>query len=131
MHKDLYNNVVEKLALNVQAIASDTDTAGNIIDTAGYESASICTFLGAVSAGDLTISKIEESDDSAMASATEIPAARLIGSFSTLDTANTITSCGFVSTKRYAQITYTSDNSASFTAGSVITLGNPHNATVR
>ncbi len=132
MHRDLYNNTLEVLALDQQVFASDTDTAGNIIDTQGFESANIILGLGTVTTGDITINKVQESADSGMAGATDIPAARILGTLTTLDTANTITIIGIVSTLRYIQVTYTTDNTAAdLVAYSICVKSNPHNGTTR
>ncbi len=132
MHRDLYNNTINPIGLNTQTFAADADNTGNIIDTQGYESGLVILILGTVTTGDIIITKVQESADSGMSGATDIPAARILGTAVALDTANTTNQTGFVSTLRYIQVTYTTANTAAdLVAGSTIILGNPHNATTR
>jgi len=63
-----------------EAIASDTTTVGAIIDTAHYE-LGFSAFISAPVWTDGTYTlKLEESDDSGMAGAVDVPAEKLIGS---------------------------------------------------
>jgi hypothetical protein len=131
MQKDLYNNVKTEIALKLQTINTDTTTVGEIIDTQGYESGKVALLAGTVTAGDLTVAEIQESDDAAMAGETAIPAARLIGSFTTVDTSDTLDEVGFITTKRYIRVTALSANSANLVAGATVELGSPKVASVR
>lgn len=133
MNRDIFSNTVTKVALAPQALSSDTATAGIIIDTDGYESGVIELLTGAVTAGDIIITKIEEGDDSGLSDAADIPAARLIGAsqVAAIDAANTANGLGFVTTKQYVRATFTTDNSANLLAGAVCVLGHPHTANVR
>ena len=133
MEKDLFSNVITKVALAPQALSSDTATAGVIIDTQGYESGVIELLTGAVTAGDIIITKIDEGDESNLSDATAIPAARLIGAsdVAAIDAANTVNGLGFLATKRYVRGTFTTDNSANLLAGAVCTLGDADASNVR
>jgi len=123
MHKDGISRTNSNIALKLQTISSDTATAGEIIDTQGYESLKLITAVGTVTAGDVTVTAINESDDAAMAGATAVPAARLIGTNATLDTSDTLDEIGVVLTKQYVQVTYTTANSANLVVGSLAELG--------
>lgn len=61
------------------AIASDTTTVGAIFDTADYELGFSCLISAPVWADGTYTLKLEESDDSGMAGAVDIPAEKLIG----------------------------------------------------
>jgi len=131
MQNDLYNNVKSVVALNHQTINTDVDTVGVAVDTLGFESAIASVKTGAVTAGDVTISAVLESDDAGMAGATAIPANRLIGSASAVSTANTIDEIGFVADKRYVQVQVTTANTADLAVGANVILGDPATASVR
>lgn len=128
MHRDLRHNVEVKAALNIAAFASDADVNGIIIDTQGFESGMVVLRTGAVTDGDIVVKEIQESDASDMAGEEAIPAARLLDDFVALDGANGMTKVGFVCTKRYIRVVFTTDNSADLTAGALCLLGHPHKA---
>lgn len=124
MHKDLYNSTLPLVAVPSAAVSSDTGLAGVIIDTQGYESAIVNTFIGAWTAGDV-ISSVAESNDSGMSGATAITGDFLIGTPTAIGSANAMDTFGIIPTKRYIQVTMTSDNSANIaSAGANVVLGN-------
>ena len=129
--KDLYNNVKGVIALVPQAIASDTDTVGVIIDTLGYESVKLSLSTGAVTAGTVVIKEVNESDSSSMASETVIPAGRLTGTIATVSTANTINEIGIYPVKRYIRVEVTTASSADLVVAGLCDLGHPAIASVR
>lgn len=131
MHRDLYNNAKTVVAVNTTTLAADGDTVGAIIDTDGFESGKITLLATAVTTGDVTISKIQESADSGMSGATDIPAARLIGTASAVTAANTLNELGFVSTERYVQVTITGANTSVLSFVSTCELADPSSASVR
>lgn len=98
------------------AIASDTTTVGAIFDTADYE----CGFSALLSApvwvdGTYTL-KLEESDDSGMAGAVDIPAVKLIGALpvvaaATVDGAE-LGKIGVFSNLRYIRVSIVSTDFA-------------------
>lgn len=134
MQRDNYANTLSKVALGAIALSSDTATAtaGVIIDTTNgsvnFESGKIVLSTGVVTAGDIAITKIQESDDPAMAGATDIPSERLIGAVGTAITASATTAeVGFVTDtkKRYIQATFTTGNSADLLACAICEFGDP------
>ena len=127
MQKDLYNNSTSKLALAPIVLNSDADNAFAIIDTQNYNSGKVVLKTGVVTAGDITIKEIQESDDSAMVGETPIPSDRLQGSLTTLD-ASGITELGFITTKRYIRVIATTANSANLLADCTVELANPDQA---
>ena len=131
MQKDLYNKVISKLALAPIVLNSDTDNAFAIIDTQGFNSAKVILKVGVVTAGDITIKEVQESDDSGMSGETPIPTARLQGDLETLDTSGTFTELGIIPTKRYIRVVATTANSANLLADCTVELGDPDQAPVR
>ena len=131
MHKDLYNNAKTVMAVNATTLAADGDTVGVIIDTEGFESGKVSLLATAVTTGDVTISNIQESADSGMSGATDIPVARIIGSASAISAANVIDELGFVSTERYVQVTVTGANTSVLTFVALCELADPSSASVR
>lgn len=122
---DSKNRIKEEQALNQQAIAADTVTNGEIIDTAGYESCTFVVQTGVVAAGDVS-PLIEQGDDPGLSDAAAVTGDDLIGDVVALDAANTTTRIGTVGKKRYVRLSAVTANSADLTVGSVCILGNPH-----
>ena len=128
---DLKNNIKQLNAFNIQTISSDTTTAGNEIDLAGYESATIVFQAGVVTAGDATL-LVQESDTSGGAF-TDVADIDLIGleSATKLDTSNGVSKIGVLSKKQFLKVSVVTANSANLTAGAQIILGNArHNPVV-
>ena len=129
MSKDIFHNTLAEIGLNIQTFASDTDTNGNIIDMQNFESGKVVLALGTLTAGDIAIKEIQESDASDMTGATVIPADRIFGAITALDTANTKTELGFHQAKRYIRPVFTTDNTATaLVAGAIVEKGEPHTA---
>lgn len=128
MQRDLVNNSESKVALAPIVLNSDTINVFAIIDTRKYSSGKVILNLGVVTAGDIVITEIQESDDSGMSGETAIPTARLIGSLTTLDTTADKTELGFITTKRYIRVTATTANSANLLANCIVELSNPDQA---
>jgi len=116
--KDLHHNLSLSLGLETQTIDSDTDTDGEIIDTQGFESHEFVFQTGDITDGDFECLLLE-SDDDAMAGATEVAAADLIGDAPTFDDTEgqTVKSVGYKGSKRYVQPRVTTTNT---TDGGVI-----------
>jgi hypothetical protein len=127
---DLKNDIKQLIALDVQAIASDTTTVGNEIDLAGYESATVILFCGAVAAGDVTL-LVQDSDTSG-SGFVDVADDFLIGSEvdTNIAAANGIARIGYVGKKRYLKVSAVTANSANLTAGAVAVLGSPRHAVV-
>lgn len=127
--QDMHNNIDERIALNTQVIASDTTTAGVIIDTQGYESVEFIVQAGVVTAGDVT-PLLEDGDDSGLSDAAAVAADFRLGSLVLLDTSNTLTRFGYVGKKRYVKLSVVTANSANLTVGGTVILSNPRTAPV-
>lgn len=120
---DLKNNIKQLNAFNIQTINSDTTTAGNEINTTGYESATIVFQAGVVTAGDATL-LVQESDTSG-GTFTDVADIDLIGleSATKLDASNGVSKIGVLSKKQYLKVSVVTANSANLTVGAQIILG--------
>ena len=130
-YQDIYNNLKEVVGIPAQAVSSDGDIAGEIVDTLGFESSEFVLSTGAVTAGDITIKEILESDDAGMAGATAIPAERLFNTPVAISAANTVDALGFLATKRYIQPVVTAAGTADANISGLVVLGDPQYATTR
>ena len=126
---DLKNDISNESAFAPVVIASDTTTAGAIIDTSGFES---CTFLNRVSAfTDGTYTPlIEDGDDAGLSDAAPVADDFLSGTEAALVAAGD-SSIGYVGKKRYVRISFVSaSTSTGATVDSVAVLGSPRHAAV-
>lgn len=94
-------------ALNIGAITSNTTTAGNSIDTKGFESLTLFVELGARTDGSF-LPLVQDSDDNITFA--DVVDQFLIGTEAEalLGTANTIKSIGYVGKKRYVKLSLVS-----------------------
>lgn len=119
-----------EIALNVQAITTNTTTVGNVIDTAGFGAGiNFIFFTGARTDGTLTpaITECDTSGGSYTAVADEYlvkqdpasstaPEAQAV-----LAVANAVSKIGYVGTKRYVKASYVSTSITSgLTAGALV-----------
>lgn len=77
--KDIHNNVKFVNALNITAIASDTTTNGNIIDTEGFEGVEVVIKSGTITDGTYTPAIYQSSDPTFATDVQQIVAPLLIG----------------------------------------------------
>lgn len=121
---DLKSKIKQEVALNIQAISSDTTTAGNEIDTAGYESVVFVLQAGTLTDGDYTL-LVEDSDTSG-SGYVAVSDDFLIGTEAStqLDTSNTASRIGYVGKKQYVKVSVVSANTTSGgTVGAIAILG--------
>lgn len=109
MEYDLHSNIQTALALAVQAITTDTTTAGAIIDTAGFESLEYTVTSGTLTDGAYAF-KLEEGDDSGLSDAADVPAAEILGSLTGFALADddTVKRVGSIGKKRYQRLSIVS-----------------------
>jgi hypothetical protein len=115
MDYDLKSSVEPVVGLNFGAIATDTTTVGNIIDSAGFGSLVLTLVTGTVTDGDYTL-VVEHGDDSALSDATTATAADLVGglpSFTADTDDNLAKAVGYVGKKRYVRVSIVSANTTS------------------
>lgn len=126
MNQDIMSKTKSYIALAPIVINSDTTTQTEIIDTKGFNSGKIIMATGVVTAGQIVISEINESDNAAMVGETVIPVERLYGNTlanTVLDASGTLTEIGFVTTKEYIRFEIVSSGTANLLATAVVELG--------
>ena len=131
MRHDLFHAIKPQVALNFGTISSDTTTAGNIIDTQGFESVMFGIITGTVTDGDYTI-LIQDGDESDLSDAAAVADASLLGteagaSFTADTDDNKISKIGYIGKKRYVRMSIVSTNTSSGAViGGYAMLGHPH-----
>jgi hypothetical protein len=123
MHSDVYGLV----AKNTAAISSSTTTAGNIIDTQGYEGLEFFIQSGARTDGTYT-PLLEESDASDLSGSNQVADEDLVGleADAAIAAANTVKRIGYVGHKRYVRLSIVSTGVTSgATIGATAILGRP------
>jgi hypothetical protein len=132
MQRDMHNNVDDRVALNIQAISTDTTTAGAIIDTAGYESIEFIIQSATLTDGTYT-AVLQDGDDSGLSDAANVASDFVLGTLPVfaLTEDNVTKRVGAVPKKRYIRLSLTSASTSSGgTLGAVAVLGKPHSAPV-
>lgn len=121
MEYDLATHLSPVQALAPAALTSET--AGNIIDSMGFESLTFTINAGAVAAQ--SVLTLEHGDASDLSDAATVDADDLIGELVPLETgdANSTLWFGYIGKKRYVRITFTSGDA---TVGIVAVKGHPH-----
>jgi len=132
MEFDLHTTIDDRVALTSQTIATDTTTAGAIIDTAGFESLEYIVQSGTITDGAYAL-LLEEGDDSGLSDAAAVSADDTLGAltgFTATDDDATIR-VGSIGKKRYQRLSIVS---TSTTSGGVFSgiavLGTPHTGPV-
>jgi len=128
MTQDLYNEIKQINALDIQTIASNTTTAGDIIDTAGYSSLTFVFQTGTLTDGDYTV-LIQDGDDSGLSDAAAVADTELLGteagaSFTADGDDNKTSKIGYVGVKRYVRLSIVSTSTSSgAVVGAIAILG--------
>lgn len=126
---DLHHEVVSRVGLNIGAIATDTDTDGAIIDTAGYESLEFFIQSGTITDGTYT-AQLFHGNDSGLSDAAQLTGEEVLGSavFVAADD-NASKRIGYVGKKRYVRLRIVSTGTTTGgTLGAQAVLGTPHHA---
>lgn len=132
MSFDSKNNIKAVVALNIQAISSDTTTAGSSIDLTGFNSATFAIQSGTLTDGTYT-PVISDSDDGS--TFTAVADDFLIGTeaeaaFAATDD-NAIKTIGYVGGKQYVKLSIVSASTSSGgTIGAQALLGHSSHAPV-
>lgn len=134
MEYDIHNDMDDVVALDPQAIGSNTTTVGNIIDTAGFESLEYLMHSKIITDGDYAL-LLEEGDDPALADAAAVPAANILGALTgfTEDTDdNSVYRVGCIGKKRYQRCSVVSTNVTTGvdSLGVIAILMHPHHKPV-
>lgn len=127
MQFDSANTMTPRAALNTAAISSSTTTAGNIIDTQGYNALTFVLNVGARTDGSYRLS-VEHGDDPALADTAAPDATDLVGTTAAtaVAAAQTQSKLGYVGNKRYVRVSVVSTGvSSGATVGVLALLGRP------
>jgi hypothetical protein len=127
---DLKNDIGIEVGVDIQAISSDTTTAGNEIDTQGFESITFLQATGAYTDGNYTL--LIEDTDTAGSGYAAVADDFLIGTeaATVLSAVNAASRIGYVGKKRYVRASIVSDTvTTGATAGVIAVKGAArHNA---
>lgn len=123
---DLHHDIDAAVALNTQAITSDTTTVGVIIDMKGKLAVDFAILAGTMTDGTYT-AKLEEGDAANLSDAADVPAARLLGSLPVILAAedNTVQRVGFFKLKRFVRLSLVSTGTTSGGTLGAIVVVNP------
>lgn len=136
--QDGISNIKTALAVNVATISSNTTTAGNIIDTQGYNTGSFIIFSGTITDGTYT-PLIEEGDDSGLSDAAAVSDTYLLPSGTGQEAGiafvaandNVVKKIGYITQKRYVRLSLVSTGvTTGGTLGALSILGEPAAAPV-
>lgn len=122
--RDHVNNIAP-----VQVVAPAVLTGNNTsaaLDLAGFESASLVINTGAIAgAGDFT-AKLQESDETAGGTFTDVATEHLIGAFPATLEENSVVKVGYKGHRRYVRSVITRNSGTSIAAGAVLVKGHAH-----
>lgn len=123
---DLHNEATSRLGLTVAAIASNTNTDGAIIDTAGYESLEFYLISGTITDGTYT-AQLFHGNDSGLSDGVQLTGEEVLGSAVFISTSDNVTKrIGYVGKKRYVRLRIVSTGvTTGGTLGAVAVLGTP------
>lgn len=109
MEHELYHRVLQKAALNLQAITTNTTTVGAIIDTAGFESLTYTIQAKTITDGTYDI-VLEEGDDSGLSDAAVVPTDQVLDALPQFVAAddNAVKRVGDIGKKRYHRLSIVS-----------------------
>jgi len=111
--RDIRSNLEGQLAFNA-TVATDTTTAGTIIDTADYDGGVKFDLIATAYTDGTYTPLLEESDDSGMSGATAVPDAKIIGTeagaaiSAATATTDVLNSIGVFANKRYIRLSIVS-----------------------
>lgn len=121
---DLHHSIDAAVALDTQAITTDTTTVGNIIDMKGKLAIDFVILSGTLTDGTYT-AVLEEGDESNLSDAANVPAARLLGTLPVFVAAddNEVRRVGFFKSKRFVRLSLVSTGtSTGGTIGAVVVI---------
>jgi hypothetical protein len=124
---DLHTEVNGAVALDLTAISTDTTTAGNIIDTKGYEAIEFFVWTGTLTDGTYTV-LLEEGDDSGLSDAAAVDSSETLGTLPVIPATgdDSVYRVGSIGKKRYQRLSIVSASTTSGgTLGSIAVLGYP------
>lgn len=130
MNIDLHHQINTAVALDNQAITTDTTTVGNIIDTLNYNGLEFVIQSATLTDGAYT-PKIEDGDDSGLSDAADVSTTYLLGTIAeatfALTDDDTSKRIGYVGKKRYVRLSLVSASTS--TGGTLGAVAIKHLAT--
>ena len=133
MERELHSGVDDRVALDPQAITSDTTTIGNIIDVKGFESFEYLIHSREITDGAYTL-KVEDGDDSGLSDAADVASELVLGALTGFIAAddNAVKRVGVISKKQFQRLSLVSTGTTSGgdSFGAIVVLGHPKHAPV-
>jgi hypothetical protein len=126
---DLHNEATSRVGLNIQAIATSTNTDGPIIDTAHFESLEFYIQSCTLTDGTYT-AQLFHGNDSGLSDGVQLTTEELLGSAVFILTDDNATRrIGYVGKKRYVRLRIVSTGvTTGGTLGAIAVLGTPQHA---
>lgn len=122
---DLIHNSKSVVAVGVQAVSTAGDVTGEIIDTQGFYAGLLQLALGSTASSKVKVKSFQQSDNSDMLDAEDIPESNLFGLAIGEDIA-TLKSVGcinFVPTKRYVRAVVTTTTNGAVIGANAVLFG--------
>lgn len=122
---DLIHNSKSVVAVDVQAVATAGDVSGEIIDTQGFYAGLLQLSLGSTASSKVKVKSFQQSDNSDMSDAEDIPESNLFGLAigEDIDTLKSVGCINFVPTKRYVQAVVTTTTNGAVIGANAVLFG--------
>jgi len=122
---DLHHQIAAEVALDVQAITTDTTTEGNIIDLNGKLAVDFSIVAGTLTDGTYT-ALLEDGDEANLGDAAPIPAERILGgALPALSVSDSVERIGFFKLKRFVRLSLVSTGTATGGTIGALAIVNP------
>lgn len=122
---DLIHNSKSVVAVGVQAVSTAGDVIGEIIDTQGFYAGLLQLALGSTASSKVKVKSFQQSDNSNMSDAEDIPESNLFGLAigEDIDTLKSVGCINFVPTKRYVRAVVTTTTNGAVIGANAVLFG--------
>ena len=122
---DLIHNSKSVVAVGVQAVSTAGDVIGEIIDTQGFYAGLLQLALGSTASSKVKVKSFQQSDNSDMSNAEDIPESNLFGLAigEDIDTLKSVGCINFVPTKRYVRAVVTTTTNGAVIGANAVLFG--------
>ena len=122
---DLIHNSKSVVAVGVQAVSTAGDVTGEIIDTQGFYAGLLQLALGSTASSKVKVKSFQQSDNSDMSDAEDIPESNLFGLAigEDIDTLKSVGCINFVPTKRYVRAVVTTTTNGAVIGANAVLFG--------
>lgn len=122
---DLIHNSKSVVAVGVQAVSTAGDVTGEIIDTQGFYAGLLQLALGSTASSKVKVKSFQQSDNSDMSNAEDIPESNLVGLAigKDIDTLKSVGCINFVPTKRYVRAVVTTTTNGAVIGANAVLFG--------